>query len=142
MPNDHLPRKASRTRVKKLSPAQRLEHALELIAEAARHCREVEEQFGKNPAPELATMIKLHRVLMFHFTMDAMNNPEVLKEVREVTKPVMDWVALQEKQKQRELAEQKYRDQAEAAKAEKANADRGALQPETLEQIERELSLL
>ena len=66
----------------------------------------------------------------------------MLKEVREVTKPVMDWVALQEKQKQHALAEQKYRDQAEAAKAEKSNEDRGALRPETLEQIERELSLL
>jgi hypothetical protein len=115
---------------------------LDLIAEAARHCQEVEQQFSAHPPPELETVIKLHRVLLMRYSLEAEKKPEVLKELREVMKPVMDWAALQERRKQRELAEQKYRDQVEAEKKENGDGTGGALQPETMEQIERELSLL
>lgn len=123
--------------------AKRLEDILGLIQTAAQHCHEVEAKFGANPPPELETLIKFHRVLLLHYSLEAADKPEVLKEMRELMKPVMDWAALQEKCKQRELAEQKYRDQVEAEKAAKNNAgEGGALRPETLEHIERELSLL
>ena len=119
------------------SHERQLEKLLESLATAARHCQEVERAFGANPAPDLETLIQLHRFLIFQYSLEAPSNPEVLKEVRNLMKPVMDWAALQEKRKQRELAEQKYRDQAKSAQNEG-----NALRPETLEQIEQELSLL
>ena len=118
---------------------------LEQIALAARHCRELEGQFGEHPAPELETLIRLHRVLVLNLSLRAERAPELLKLVKELMKPVMDWAQLQEKRKQRELAEQKYRDQVEAQKAAGARAAQpggGALTPETLGKIERELNLL
>src|ERR1017187_2875325 len=38
------------------------------ITSGARQCRDVEKQFGKNPAPELETLIKLHRVLILQLS--------------------------------------------------------------------------
>lgn len=131
-----MPRKSKR------SGGEAMEELLALIAEAGRHCREIERQFGDHPAPELELVIKLHRVLLLQYTLAAKHRPEALKKARELMRPVMEWAALEEKRKQRELAEQKYRDQVEAEKAAGANRESGGLRPETLQVIERELSLL
>ena len=121
----------------------RQEQLLDQIARAAERCREVEELLSRNPAPELETLIKLHRVLILKFSLEAEVAPELLKLAKDLMRPVMDWARLQEQCKRRELAELKYRDQVEAQKAARDKAAHGeALSPETLEKIERELKLL
>lgn len=98
--------------------------------------------------PELETIIKLHRVLILRFSLEAEISPDLLKLVDGLMKPVMDWARLEEKRKERELEERKYRDRLEADKAQ-AEREAGAgaaateaLKPETLEKIQDELSLL
>jgi len=133
---------------RRLSPRrlrQLQEDLLEQIALAARHCRELEAQFGEHPPPGLETIIKLHHSLVLNLSLRAKDTPELLKLVKDLMKPLMDWALLQEKRRQRELAEQKYRDQVEAQKAARAREEQpggGALTPETLGKIERELNLL
>ena len=57
-------------------------------------------------------------------------------------RPVLEWARLEEKRKQRELAEQKRRDELAARQEEKtASAAPKVLTPETLAKIEHELSL-
>jgi len=125
------------------------ETVLDQIAQGARLCGEIEGQFGKNPPPELETLLKLHRVLILKFSLEANASQDLLRLVRDLMKPVMDWAQLQEKRKLRELAERKYRDQAEAQQAARAKEKQGAgagdgaaLTSDTLTQIERELQLL
>ena len=121
----------------------RQERLLDRIARAAERCREVEELLGRIPAPELETLIKLHRVLILKFSLEAEVAPELLKLAKDLMKPVLDWARLEEQCKRRELTEQKYRDQVEAEKAARDKTNHGeGLTPETLEKIERELKLL
>ncbi len=124
---------------------QRLQETLlEQIAQGATVCREIESQLRKHSAPELETIIKLHRVLVLKLSAESRAAPELLHLVATLMKPVMDWARLEEKRKDRELAWQKYRDQLAAQQAAKAKENRepaGALRPETLEKIEHELNL-
>jgi len=125
-------------------PAQ--ERVLDQIAEAARLCHELREHFAAHPAPEMDTIVKLHRVLLLKLSAQTDLAPELLDLVKELIKPVMDWERLEEKRKERELAEKKYRDQVEAQRAAAAREGEGpaagALTTETLEKIEQELRLL
>lgn len=117
---------------------------LRQIASGASQCLEVERRLQSHPAPELETLIKLHRVLVLKFSQEANLNPALLALVKDLMKPLIEWARLQEERKKRELAEQKYRDQREAdqaAKARKAAGAGEALKPETLNQIEQELKL-
>ncbi len=117
------------------------------IASGARQCRDVEAAFGKDPAPELETIIKLQRVLIMRLSVSAHADPELLDLVARLTKPAMEWAKLSEKRAERELAEQKYRDvvserkRALEAEVGKARAG-GGLTEETLQKIEAELRLL
>src|SRR5262249_9602916 len=122
------------------------ERVLSHLAEAAQLCTVVERQLAASSAPELETLIKLHRVMILKLSLEANAAPELLKLVAQLMKPVMDWARLQEKCRELELAEQKYRDQVAAQKAteaREASAQAGttALTPETLAKIERELNL-
>jgi len=123
------------------------EQLLSRISQVAKLCAEVERQFGQHPAPQLETLIKLHRVSILKFSLEANGAPRLLKLVSDLMKPAMDWARLQEQRRERDLAEQKYRDQVEAEKAAQAREARvqagdAALTPETLKKIERELNLL
>ncbi len=114
------------------------------IAKAARECQAIEAEFGRNPAPPLETLIKLHRVLVLKLSSQANLAPDLLRLVAQLMKPVLEWARLQEKEKQRELAEQKYRDQVEAQKAardKELSGEGNALTPGTVAKIERELHL-
>jgi len=118
---------------------------LDQIAQAARHCQEIEREFGKSPPPELETLIKLHRVIILQLS--TQTDSRAARLVTALMKPVMDWARLQEHRKERELAEAKYRDLVAAQKAaleRELNAAKtaGGLSPETLEKIERELKLM
>jgi hypothetical protein len=117
------------------------------ITSGARQCQEVEAAFGRNPAPELDTIIKLHRVLILKLSTQANVDPQMLELVGRLTKPVLDYAKLGEKRAERELAEQKYRDQvAERKRVIEAELGKakgsGGVTAETLEKIEAELKLL
>jgi hypothetical protein len=89
---------------------------LQQIATGAQQCKEVEEQFGENPAPELETLIKLHRVLIMKLSTQASADPgSMMETLFFAMKPVMDFAKLQDKAKDREFAISKF--QFDATKA-------------------------
>ena len=117
------------------------------ITNGARQCREVEQQFSTNPAPELETIIKLQRVLIMKLSVQANADPELIELVARLTKPTMEYAKLQEKRRELELQESKYRDlvatQKRALEKELGQAkSSGGITPDTLERIEWELKLL
>jgi hypothetical protein len=71
---------------------------------------------------------------------EAQANPDQLKLAISLMKPVLDWERFENARRARERAEEKERETQQAARNREAGED--ALRPETLEQIERELSLL
>src|ERR1039458_9262786 len=82
------------------------------IASGARQVSAVEQQFGKNPAPELETLIKLHRVLILQLSTQGNANPEFLKLADQLMRTAMEFISGQTKaaHKERELklAEDKF----------------------------------
>lgn len=115
--------------------ARRLQkQLLEQISRAADSCKEIEQQFSQNPAPAIETLIQLHRVLALKLSTEAQETPNLVRLVATLMKPLLDWTRLEEQRKQRELAEAGIEAQSGAADQ--------ALQPQTLEKIERELKLL
>ena len=123
------------------------EQLIKQITSGARQCREVESAFGEHPAPELETIIKLHRVLALQFATRANVDPTMLEMSERASKMAREFAKLEEKRGERALAEAKYRDQvAERKRVIEAELGKarsgGGLTPETLERIERELKLL
>lgn len=120
------------------------EALLERLGRGADYCRKVEEHLAVCAGPELDAIMKLHRLIILKLSTQAEEKPALWEVLKDLMKPVMDWARLQEQRKERELAEKKYHDQAEAAKAEAAAKDNpdATLKPETLERIELELKLL
>jgi hypothetical protein len=126
---------------------RRPEKLLEKIALSARQCQELERQFGQNPPPKLETLLKLHRVLIFRLSTGADDQASLLQAVADMMKPLLTWAGLQEKRREQDLAERKYRDQVAAQKAAierelAAAKEGGGIRPETLERLERQLRLL
>jgi hypothetical protein len=120
------------------------DHLLDQIAQGAELCRDIERKLAQHPAPELETLIRLHRMLILKLSVEAEGAPAMLKLASDLMKPLLDWARLEEKRREIALAEQKHRDQMEAQRAEreKASGDASkALSTETLEKIERELHL-
>ena len=127
--------------------ARQQEALLRQIATGARQHQEVLSEFARHPAPELETIIALHRVLILKLSTQANTDPDLLDLIGRLMKPVLEHAKLVEKRRELELAEQKYRDQvAERVKAIQAELGRaresGGVREETIEKIERELKLL
>jgi hypothetical protein len=104
----------------------------------------VEAQLRAHPAPGLETIVQLYRVLVLKLSGDLQAQPETLALINALMKPVLDWERLEEKRKDRELEQQKYRDQQAArvaAQLKQQHGRDGALQDATLNKIERELNL-
>jgi hypothetical protein len=114
---------------------------LERLFEGGKLCREVESRLRQCPSPELETIIKLCRVLVLGLSAEAQTSPERFNFVAALMKPVLEWAHLEEKRKLRELAEQKYHDQAALQKAKGERKAGASLSPETLKKIEHELKL-
>jgi hypothetical protein len=108
------------------------EELLEQIAQGAKHCAELEKEFGQSPPPGIETLLKVYRVLVLKVSNEANGRPELLRLAAGLMRPVLEWAKMDEQRKERELAEQKRRDQG---------AGEGGLRPETLERIEREINL-
>ena len=110
------------------------------IASGAQQCKEVEKEFGKNPAPELETLIKLHRVLILNLTTQGNADPELLKLADQLTRTALEFVSGRTKAafKERELtlAEDKF--QFDAAKlALKAVAELKTISTSKLSDVEK-----
>jgi hypothetical protein len=124
-----------------------IEKFLARIGEAGELCSRVERQLSHTPAPGARTLIKLHRLLILKALVQPDENPKLAKLARDLIKPVLDQVAIEERAKTRRVAEKKYRDLVAAQKAslEKLVAEAkcaGGLPAEVVEMIERELKLL
>jgi hypothetical protein len=120
------------------------EQLLDQIEEGAKLCRKVEAQLRAHPAPGLETIVELYRVLVLKLSGELQAQPQTLTLINALMKPVLDWERLEEKRKDRELEQQKYRDQQaarEAAQLAQKHGRDGALQDATLNKIERELNL-
>ena len=89
------------------------------ITTGAKQCREVEAEFAKNPAPELETLIKLHRVLILQLSTQGNAAPEFLKLSDQLTNTVLNCISAQTKArfKEREVS------LAEAKAAESKKSD-------------------
>ena len=136
-------RQSAVVRVAEESPRGLQDQLLAQIAEGAGMCVEDDRALGQNPNPQVETLIKLYRVLVLKICVEAKGAPSMLKLANDLMRPVMEWARLEEKRKERELVEQKYRDQVEKAARERERDEAtGALKPETLIRIERELNLI
>ena len=69
------------------------------ITSGAKQVREVEHQFSGHPAPELDTLIKLHRVAVLQLSTQAQADPELLKLVDQLTRTAMEYTSGQTKAK-------------------------------------------
>ena len=71
------------------------ERLLGRITNGADQCREVEKLLGKNPAPALETLIKLHRVLIFQLSSQVDHSPDFdldfARLANQLTRTVMDY---------------------------------------------------
>lgn len=105
------------------------------IASGARQCQEVEKQFGKNPAPELETLIKLQRVLILNLSTQASADPELLKLVATTFSSVMESERL--KIKRGELDLNQRRVALLEKKAAQADAAKGILENKQLTEAQR-----
>ncbi len=132
------PRQLSRRQQQRLR-----EQLLAQIAIGARHCAELEAEFGRNPPPPVETLLKIYRVLILKLSAEAQVQPEQFKLAVSLLRPVLENERIEELRKHRELAEQKHQDQQQARKtAEDRAKEGGGLKPDTLLEIERELALL
>lgn len=84
------------------------ERLLGQIATGSRAHQEIEKQFSKNAAPELETLIKLHRVLIMQLSTQAAADPALLEMVSNAMKPVMDFAKLNLKRDELTLAKDKF----------------------------------
>lgn len=82
------------------------------IASGAKQCAEVEKSFGKNPAPQLETLIKLHRVLILQLSTMGNADPMLLSLANDLLQTAMEYTSglTKAKFKERELklAEEKF----------------------------------
>ncbi len=125
-----------------LSADELREQLLEQVAEGGRLCRELETRLNQCPAPELEVLMKFYRVLVLKACGEAQAAPERLAFFSALMKAILEWARLEEKRKQRELAEQKYLDEVSARQtANSARSEPKVLTPETLKKIEHELHL-
>ena len=102
---------------------------LELINSGAQQHDLVKEAFKKNPAPSMEIIMKLHRVLIFHFSAKGGDNPDMAKLCDQLTKTVLsfmnDETRAQLKKRELTLAEAKV---AEARKSDQLKALEGCME--------------
>jgi len=123
-----------------LDAAEIQERLLDQIADGAKLLKAIEPQLRAHPAPAIDTIIQLYRVLVLKISGEVQDHPQLLALLNSLNRSVMDWERLEEKRKDRELEQQRYREQ-QAARQKEQPSRAGALHPETVEKIERELQL-
>jgi hypothetical protein len=81
---------------------------LATVASGARQCQEVEKQFGKNPPPDLETLVKMLRVLVMDLTIKGATNPLYLEFADGLIKRALEFAKLQTRQGALELLRSKF----------------------------------
>ena len=113
------------------------------IERGAKLCAEIERAFGEHPAPELETLLKMHRTLLLTLTTRAKDHLELVPLVVQLMRAVIEARRLDEQRRVRELAERKLEAQREMNAAATPEGDKArAIRPETLAQIEKDIHLL
>ena len=95
-----------------LRSSQAQERVLEMVVSGSAQCDEVDQAFAKHPEPQLETLIKLFKTLIFQLTVKGAADPEMLSLANTLTQTVCDFISGQTKAafKERELTldERKY----------------------------------
>ncbi|HEV2329235.1 MAG TPA: hypothetical protein VGY56_10645 [Verrucomicrobiae bacterium] len=85
---------------------------LQSISSGAEQCKAVESEFARNQAPELETIIKLHRVIILNLTTLGQANPKLLSLADTMTQTVLQAISAKTKAeletRKLNLAEQKF----------------------------------
>lgn len=101
-------------------------------------CRKVETAFAENPAPELETLIALHRNLILQLSSTANADPDKIELVNRMMKPVLESVKVQLAERQTKVSEDKLKLlQEKAAKADQASGVMGSRELTEAEKIAR-----
>jgi hypothetical protein len=87
------------------------ERLLGQIASGARQVAEVEKAFAGHNAPEIETLVKLHRVLILKLSTQGNADPELLELVNRMMKPVVQFERLKQLQAQLSLDRDKFQQQ-------------------------------
>jgi hypothetical protein len=121
--------------------ARQEEELLRQIASGAAQHKAVEAEFARHPAPELETIIKLHRVLIMKLSTQANAEPDLLETLGRLMKPVLEFAKLNEKRLDRELDRDRFEfDAAQAClkalpELKVISADSGLSETQKVEQI-------
>jgi hypothetical protein len=78
------------------------------ISTGAQQIKDVEEQFSRNPAPGLETLIKLNRVLILKLSTMGNADPSLIELATSLTKTAMDYEKLNVKREELELTREKF----------------------------------
>jgi len=85
------------------------ERLLDRIASGAAQCREVEAELADNPAPELKTLIGLHRVLILKLATEGNADAEKLELVNRMMREVQKYARLEQLQEQNRMEDRKLK---------------------------------
>lgn len=88
------------------------------IASGAETMRKIEAEFSSNPPAEIEALMRLLRVVVAELTVQGSTDPKKLALIPVLIKPVLDRERQIAHLREIELAESKYRDQVEKARAE------------------------
>lgn len=78
------------------------------IASGSALNKRIDAQFAKNPAPGTETIINLLKLIVQQLAVNGQANPALLELITPLMKPVMQFLALTEKAKDRTLDEKKW----------------------------------
>jgi hypothetical protein len=99
------------------------EKLLTQIALGAQQCKAVDKQFGKDPSPDLETLVKLHRVLILQLSTQGNADPEFLKLADQLMRTAMEYASGQTRFAQKERELKVAEDKLELLKAKAAQAE-------------------
>jgi len=94
--------------LERLRSQRRQAALLSQITSGARQAEEVEKQFGKNPAPELETLIKLQRVILLNLSTQANADPSLLDLIGNSFRAVLTAEKLKLQREEVSLARDKF----------------------------------
>lgn len=93
-------------RLRSAADQQRL---LAQIATGAAAVQQVERELARNPAPEIATLIKLYRVLILKLSTQGNTDPALLELATNMTRTALDYEKVQLKGRELALAGERFK---------------------------------
>jgi hypothetical protein len=116
------------------------EAVLEMLEHGAADLRRMERLLAENNEPGMEQLVSLHRRLVLGLCART-DDPETMLQLADsAMKLLIGWARIEEKRKDREFAERKFKEQ-QTARARDAKAADSGLPPELLQEIQRELNL-